>query len=402
MRLATPLAVLAAALALSSLPALAAAPVAVAAAWQDGGMEEFAEVDPYTEGDAGKIADLGYVRMGSFLWEASERTEHVQETMGGLDVLWVETAHFRIGSSLGTYRIPNDRDEKAKLKEEFKLLKKRLKKFKPPKRDLDPWLRLHLFALRAEAVYEQHLADFGIEEVAGKPNAIGHPKKFNLLLCQRKSELGRYLRAYEEGVNEYAYRTGRQGRSLFFGINMEAISESYTDRSVQPFDTMLHCIVAQGLARNFLDGHLGRLFTCPEWFSMGLGHVVQRRIDVRFVQTGATERSTDEEHWHWDDRVGNLVKNDFFATMPDMVGWERSREWNERDHMVVWSKVEFLLEQLDGDGTKFLSAMVIPVDGKPEGKKEELVERQTRALESGPGLTPDEFDKKWTRWARKR
>ncbi|MEM9378742.1 MAG: hypothetical protein AAGB93_02255 [Planctomycetota bacterium] len=397
MRFAKPLAALA--LALAPVHSLAAA---APAALQDAGMEDFADVDPYTEGDPGKIADLGYLRVGSFVWEGSERTEHVQETLGGLDVLWVETAHFRIGTSLGTYRIPNDRPEKAKLKEEFKLLKKRLKKFKAPKRDLDPWLRLHLFALRAEAVYDAHLADFGIEEVAGKPNAIGHPKKLNLLLCQRKSELGRYLRAYEEGVNEYAYRTGRQGRSLFFGINMEAISESYTDRSVQPFDTMLHCIVAQGIARNLLDGHLNRLFTCPDWLSMGLGHVVQRRIDVRFVQTGAVTRNTDEEHWHWDDRVGNLVKNEFFATMPDMIGWERGREWNERDHMVTWSKVEFLLEELDGDGAKFLSAMVIPVEGKPEGKEKELVERQTRALDAGLGLTPDAFDAKWARWARKR
>ncbi|MEM9801845.1 MAG: hypothetical protein AAGA20_16080 [Planctomycetota bacterium] len=369
---------------------------------QDEGMEEFDEVDPYTEGDPKKLGRLGYVRVGSFVWEGAERTEHVQETLGGLDVLWVETEHFRIGSSLGTYAIPADRAEKKKLKEELDRFGDKLGRFKRPKRRLDPWIRIHLLALLSEELYDSYVADFGLEEEDGEPNAMGHPQKFNLLVCQRKSELGRYLRAYEQGANDFAYRTGHHGKSMFFGINAEAIAEGYDGDPSQPYDTMLHALVAQGLARNFADGHLQKLFECPEWFSMGLGHVYVRRIDERFVQTGATSRSTDDEHWKWDERVGNLVKNEFFAKMTDMIRWERGREWNEREHMVAWSKVECVIERLDGSGAMFLAGLVTPVADQPAGTPDELLLRQARAFDTQLDLTPDAFDGEWMDWVRDR
>ncbi len=369
-----------------------------------GGIEEFEEVDPYTGGDPKKIANLGYSQVGSFGWSDGNRTEDVQATMGGLDFLWVETEHFRIGSSLGTYKLPNDRKEKEKLKAEFKVLKEKLGRFKAPKKELDPWMRLHLYALRAEALYDQFVADFGLEAMADDKDKpyLGHPKKFLLLITQRKSELGRYLRVYEKTENEFSFGGGRPDAQMLFALNVEVIEAAYTDPIDEPFDSMLHCRVIQGLTRNFINGHKDKLFEASQWLSNGAAHYYARQSDPRWVLAGPKERPTDDTHWNWEERVEGLVKKDFFASMADMFQWTGEHEMNTRDHMVIASKLEYLITEAKGDRSEFLSDMVTPITGMTAGSAEELKKRQEMALMVNFDLEPKEFDKKWKKWAAKR
>jgi hypothetical protein len=369
-----------------------------------GGIEKFEEVDPYTQGDPEKTAKLGYSQVGSFGWADGDRTEQIQATMGGLDFLWVETEHFRIGSSLGTYKIPNDRNEKEKLKAEFKVIKERLGRFKAPKRELDPWMRLHLYALRAEALYDQFVADFDLGSLADdqeKPY-LGHPKKFLLLITQRKSELGRYLRVYEKTENEVSFGGGRPDAQMLFALNAEVIETAYTDPIDEPFDSMLHCRVIAGLTRNFINGFNGKLFQSSAWLSRGAAHYYARQCDPRWVLAGPTEVPVDDKHWRWEDRVKGLLKKDFFATMADMVQWTDGYEMSVRDHMVIASKIEYLVTEAKGDLSEFLSDMVTPIIGMTAGSAEELKKRQEMALMVNFDLRPEELDKKWKKWALKR
>lgn len=371
-------------------------------ALQNGGMEEFEEIDPYTKNDPAKFKLLGYSQVDSFGWAGGERTENVQATMGGLDFLWVETEHFRIGSSLGTYKIPNDREEKAKLKAELKEIKKKLGRFKAPKKELAPWIRIHLYAQRAENLYADYVKEFGLEEMANdkeKPY-LGHPKRFLLLLCERKSELGRYLRAYEKSENEYSFAAGKPGETMLFAINNEILVEAYKEQQdPQPIDTMLHARVAAGLSRNFINGHGGHLYTAPEWLASAAAHHYGRKVDPRWVFAGPTARPMTDDHYEWGERVAKLVGNEFFATMGDMFKWTAGAELNERDHMVMWSKLEFMILELEGDLTGYLNAVVKPFPGMKAGSEEELEKRQTVALAGSFDLDPEEFDEAWVEWA---
>ncbi|MDG2143408.1 MAG: hypothetical protein P8N31_07630, partial [Planctomycetota bacterium] len=159
-------------------------------------MEQFEDVCPYTKGDRELEKKLGYERMGFVTWRDGEDSTIIQENMGAIPMLWVETEHFKIGSSLGTFKIDNNKAQKARIKEEIARLKKKLGKFKAPKKSLDPYLRLHVYAQRAEDIYAQFVEDFGIKPENMPENAqfLGHENKFLLLLCQRKSEYGRYIK----------------------------------------------------------------------------------------------------------------------------------------------------------------------------------------------------------------
>lgn len=362
------------------------------------GMEEFPEVDPHTGGDEALFERLGYVNVGSFLWTEKERTENVAETMGGLDVLFVETPHFLIASSLGTYTLPGDKDEKKKLGAEFDRFEERLgTKWKAPKRELDPWLRMHLFAQRAEACYADFVEAFELPDdgATEKGPHLGQKKKFKLVLCERTSELGRYLRAYEDGTHEYSYRSGNGRTGMMFAINHEALAKGNTDESVT-WDARLHNIVVANLVRNFIDGYDQAVYTSPEWFTNGVSYVFARRVDPRHTQTGKANVN-DPDHWKWDERVRSYVENEFYTSLADMFVWPAHADLPLRDHMVAWSKARYLLEECAFDRPAFLASIVKPIKGKSGA--DELRERQLAVLAAYADLTPEEFDEAWSAWA---
>src|SRR5688572_19793294 len=80
--------------------------------------EVFEAVDPYTGGERAGIDRAGYVGLGPFpLWEGV-RTTDVEEAIGRR-VIWIETAHFKVGSTLETYKpAKGDPREEKRIKEE--------------------------------------------------------------------------------------------------------------------------------------------------------------------------------------------------------------------------------------------------------------------------------------------
>ncbi len=388
----------------TSLPTLAA-PFAQEDSEKEG-MEKFEEEDPYTKGKDELVEKLGYVRLGHGPWGGGEDTKTLQMNMGGIDMLFVETAHFRIASSLGTYDVPNNKEEREKLKEEFKRLKKKLGRFKAPKNQLDPWLRLHLYAQRAEDEYQAFCEDFGLTPADYDKEGphLGYQNKIQLLVCQRKSEFGRYVRTYHNSTIEYSYRTISNRDTLVAAANIEAMKEGWEGEEEMPFDSMLHNMVVSTLTTIFMDGYQQNMFSSPRWFAYGLSHSHLRRTDPKWTLFDGRKAGTgnDPDQWDWEPRVYNLAKNEFFAKLTDMFTWTKYEDMHQRDHMVSWSKTEFLLNELEGDRKSFLKAICSATGGFAVGTADTaLVERQAKALKDAYGVTPEEFDEAWRKWVLK-
>lgn len=379
-------------LAICLLP-LSAAPLRA----QDGGMEEFEEVDPYTEGDPEKMEALGYLSYGPFAWRGALRTPDVQELLGDPPILWVETEHFRIGSTLGSYRLGADPDEKDRIEEEFDQLKEKLGRFRPPRKKVDPWLRLHLYALRLEGLVADFHRDFGLEpadyEAVGP--YLGQKKKHLVLLCQRDSELGRYVKHVYNGVAQTSYRSAWGGNdNVFFGSSFESIELSWAGvtRDV-PFDAILHTQLTVAIASSLVDSYRACAYGSPRWLSYGLAYVYGRRVHPRWVWMFGHESNIPREgDWEWEPRVAGLVRNDFFAGAETMFGWEGQEGLKVRDHLIAWSKVDHLLRGCEGDRAGFLGAVSV---------RAATPAVQTKALEAHLELTPADWDETWARWVKK-
>ncbi len=374
---------------------------------QDDGMEDFEEADPYTEGEMDRMDKLGYERFSGFMWRDGHLTGQVAETLGGMPVLWVETEHFKIGSTLTSYRFSEDSIEKKRLEAELKTFKKRLGKVKLPKRKLDAWLRLHLYAQRLEQLYDDLEADFGIQpdDYTGHGPNFGRSTKFLVLLCERRSEFKRYLSRYVQVDGDFSFRCGWDDGDRGFVINNEAVQDLYDAESAEtPRDTVLLANIISGLSMTMIEGYRLRYDGLPLWISTAVGHRCVRRIDPRWV-TGyglAKERTIGEDDYKWEPRVRNLAKNEFFISTRDMFGISTYEEMHTRDHMVLWSRLEYLLDEADGSPRGFLNALALaPPTGTPEDVKAALVERQVASLLEHYGVSPEELDEAWSKWVLK-
>ena len=127
------------------------------------------KIDPYTKNDPVRMKMAGYISFGPFPFgEIGTKivdTAHVDKHLSYARIIWVETAHFRIGSSLGRWSIPTEIEVRRKLRAELERLKLKLgNKVNPKTRVLDPWLRLHLTAQRMEELYAEIQDWLGVED----------------------------------------------------------------------------------------------------------------------------------------------------------------------------------------------------------------------------------------------
>jgi hypothetical protein len=335
-------------------------------------------------------------------------TEEVGQVLGGVPMLWVETEHFKLGSSLKTYRLQGDRDEKRKLEGEFAALEQRLGRFKAPRNELDPWLRLHLAAQRLETLYAEFAAAFELGDTAFGPPAtgmgagpyLGQKEKFLVLLLEKSGSLARYTRRYTAVEQTFSYRYGFTDGGYVFGLAAEALRQNgYT------LDAVLHTTMAFGVINNFCDGFRGTWGAAPLWFKYGLGHVWSRRIDPRWnlYEGGDGHVDQREDAWNWEPRVRGLVENGVYPSFAEMLAWQRWDELKPRDHMMAWSRTAWLLEREESRPREFLMGVTEPApEGQWEIPPELRAARQGPAFEKAFGGTPAALEAEWVRYVRKR
>ena len=118
--------------------------------------------DPYTRGGKEKYVEAaGYASMGGFEFGArDDTTTEVSALLEGVEVRWIETAHFELGIALPKVKVT--KEERKKVKAELAKLQKALPVVKPDTKFLDPWLRAHLYAQRLEEHYAR------LQEIMGR------------------------------------------------------------------------------------------------------------------------------------------------------------------------------------------------------------------------------------------
>jgi hypothetical protein len=371
--------------------------------------EVFAKVDPYTKGERATLEKAGYFSFGPFPWCAGVMTQDIEEALGQR-VLWVETAHFKLGSTLATYKLRNDKREEKRLAVELARLRTKLGDFSPPKGKLDPWLRLHLYALRLEDLYAELQTQMRVtdDDFARQPGApaesaevspyFGQPLKPTVLLTEKTSSLGRFAKRWLHRGVESTLRERLQGRSMFVGMSAEQIRNWGYE-----FDLALHCTLASDVAMVLLDGFKNDGFDAPHWLKQGLTHVVSRKIDGRFTLFAAgTTREFGEEDVPWEPRVYGLVANRFATSWDDMLAWKQWSDMDAQAHLVAWSRVSWLLAQPDLDLRCFwLSVTTELPQTDPVQRAKAALARQLAAFESCFGRSPQSLDASWSAFVSK-
>jgi hypothetical protein len=391
------------------LPAALCAQAPPADGKDDEEIRQAGPVDPYTEGDADVMKAGGIAAYGPFPWADFIGTADVDKVLGEGRILWIETEHFRIGSTFRSMGWPQTPTKKKALQQEFRDLHKKLRKIPERPRKIDPWLRLHLYAQRAERCYAdfQKLlgvtdADFPARGTGPREGAfLGQPDKFLLLLFQKKSDMARYMDRFcglQADVSmRYCHPKTHQMVACVSAEGLEGFD-----------DTALHGHVVYALMHNLMGGYNGFYYALPLWFSEGLAHWYSRQIpsDNVNVQIRDDEAVAEDKQNNWPVKVRRRAQHvGAFFPFETMAAWADRDKMGYHGHSQAWSRIDFLMQRdAEKVGLMLRQLKALPPGGGGDAGAAQSAQARTLAVKLLAELfelDPAAFDTEWREWVLK-
>lgn len=375
-------------------------------------------LDPYTKNDPEAMARLGYVSYGPFAFgsigDKPVQTTQIDAKLEFVQILWVETPHFRIGQNLPAWPVPMDPETRNKIRGELEELQKKLPGVNPKTRTLDPWLRLHLNAQRLEKLYAETQQLFGVEDkdfpadpskvvidptktYMGYGPYMGMKDKFLVLVIEKAGPFRSYMSTFLGRDSAMPQRWHfKDVSSLFIGLTPES-----NDFPLK-HDTALHCALAFNVSHNLLDGFRYYSYDLPVWIREGFGHWNSRRISPKWPSYDQNEGSIADMKTieRWDVYCRSLIANNKFTGFPEVATWRDFGNIKFDDHVAVWSRIDFLIAQGPEKWRKFLFHIKGRVDAQWLPDHKDLVGATREGLQAAYGISFLDFDRKWAEWVK--
>ncbi|MDZ4774687.1 MAG: hypothetical protein SGI72_16305 [Planctomycetota bacterium] len=361
--------------------------------------------DPYTENDPAILKAAGIVSLGGFdFGKSGWNTAKCDEFMIANELRWVETAHFKIGFGLGSYKVKLD--EKKKIIAELTRLKVAMPKIIPETGLLDPWLRLYLIAQRTEDIYKrfcgitfaesQQFPD-GTPVYSGGYNGagpyLGMKEKFEIMILPTEASQVAWL------LENAGLRIRNTQRWHF--IDRGAITVvMHAQQGQLRNDAALHGHIAFNLAHNLYDGMNHYSYDTPTWLHEGLAHFMEREIDPEHNSFDSGEGAVADQtsKANWKPEVVKLINSGEATRMAELLQLKNFSDLKLVHHFTTWSMIDFLVKTKPTEFGKFLWALKRNYDaqGLPTGAN--LHDWHRKVFKEQLGWSYAEFDEAWRAW----
>ena len=370
--------------------------------------------DPWTAGNQVRMQRLGYDSVGGpFAFGSGHDTTAVAELLADEPLLWVETAHFRIGCSLSPLRIRGDFGSEwiESVRTELKQLAGTITELRTDTRELDPWLRVHLIAFRLERLYAEVAANLrdadrdpkatALAGASGNGPFLGMEQKFTVLLVRKASSLARYTRAFCGTESTEPLRWHDRG----FGSVLWGAAEETSERLFAN-DLALHAHLVFNVAHNLYSSYRGHERPLPPWVVVGLGHWHSRKISTRypaFDRKRDRDRTTDGNFWLWEKRIDSMLRNGTFQPLSTFCAQTDARAFGIEQDVQSWALVSFLMAAWPDPFLRFVRLCKEPT--APPRRGQVAVETrppQLLAIEQALHLSLPELEAKWREFVLRR
>jgi len=189
----------------------------------------------------------GIVSHGPFEF-GREDTAAIDALIATADIKWIETKHFEIGIGLGTYKVRTE--ERNKLREELGRMAAVLPEVSAKAKLIDPWLRAHLYAQRAEELYARFLEIVRVDDAAfpdgtrvwdqtykymGEGPYLGMKGKYEVLLLASEGESRLFLERQFGAINRETQRWHLPDRQVISITAHETTGQLRQARSASVF-----------------------------------------------------------------------------------------------------------------------------------------------------------------------
>jgi hypothetical protein len=359
---------------------------------------------PYCRDEAGLMAAAGVVshRAGSI---ADRTGEELAAKLPAARWLFVETAHLRWASALGESAI--DARDRERVEAELTRLRAALPDVPTKPRKLDPWLRLHLQAMKGEEFYGRFQkllrvkdADFPLERRLDRPYLgagpfLGEKDKFEVVLHVSRENHRRFTESFSGVAVNDSFRWHFPGlHKLLVSVPVED-ADLKDDRGLWPH-------VAHNLSHAFLCAYKHFSYDPPVWLDEGLAQALEKEIDPKSRTTEGEEGSLRDTKAPADFAAAatKLVASDKAPRLSVLMGAKDYSELGTDGSVVAWSITRFLLDAHGETFARFLAGVKGQLDsaGNPSG--EDLPNLQRSLLRELWGWSPLDLDEAWRAWVR--
>jgi hypothetical protein len=377
------------------------------------------KTDPYTKNDPKKMAAAGYLNYGPFRFGdiagAPVQSTDIDKALPYVNIIWVETEHFRIGTQLPPWSVPTEMVTRKKIRAELTELKKKLPTIKPKTRKLDSWLRTHLIAFRLERLYSETLDLFGVTDdqfptdpskvIAGPGKVymgfgpyMGMKDKFLLLLFDKGATHYKYMEKFLGLPRDKPQRWHfTNSSSILFAASQQS------DDFPLKHDTALHCSLAFNISQNLFDGFRYYGYETPIWIREGFGHWNCRRVSGDWPNFDSSEGSSADVRMvkKWKPYAKALInKPKKYAPFAEAAKWRDFGKMKFNDHVMAFSRIDFLLSFGKTKWKEFLFSVKGRVTKDWHPDQSDLIGATREGLKKAYKLTFLNFDERWAKWVK--
>lgn len=362
-----------------------------------------AETCPWCKDDPAILAKLSGVSHGPFEIGLGD-TQAFTENFPAAQWIFLETNHMRFASSLGPQKLTAK--ERKRIAADLERLREIIPGMPKKLKQLDPWLRVHLLALRSEDFYTRFQkllgvtdADFPAERDYEKPFMddgayLGEKQKFEIVWHSNRRTHQMYTKSVMGGSATDALRWHLSPQHRLLASIPAEDGDLRTDEYLLPHSVHL-------MSHLFLCAYKHFSYDPPIWLDEGLAHVMEREINPISTTLDGDEGSGPNRGGHrdWFVKEAKLAKSGKAPTFAAMLRWNAFHDLDEEAHRAAWSRVRFLVNMHPEKLARFIGGVKGQLDenGYPSG--DDLVGLRRKLLKEIWGWSPNDFDEAWKAWA---
>ncbi len=389
------------------LPGLAGWSIALAATAQSA-------PDPHTNNEPAALARAGYRSLGPFAFGTGHDSADIAALLPEEQLLWIETAHFRIGCALPACEVPRDRVWRARLRSELAALDTKLSGVDRSAARLERWPRAHLIAQRLERLYADvqtvlRCDDDDFAEAPGDDREaqqadrgegpfLGQRRPFTVLLLERAASIADYTAAYHGRATTCPKRfLDLQFGTAFVGVAAQSEGGLLLD------DETLAAHLTYHVAWQLYSSYRGNEHPLPPWLVNGLAHRHARQASERRpIYFDPYDADAARRYADWGRSGSSQRRRAEGGSLAELMQKVDVEAFSEQEHLQSWAVVDQLVRRQPEALARLMRLLGQPfaaTDRFPTVP--ELHARQATALRLSFGVDPGDIDKNaWWRTPR--
>lgn len=363
------------------------------------------ETCPWCKSDPETMQKAGVVTHGP-MPIAHGTSDELPSKLSASQWIFLETAHVRWASSLSSTNV--ELDDQDRVNAELDRLRAVLPSVPVKPKKLDPWLRLHLIAMKGEEFHARfqkllHVtdADFPAARTANGPfmgagRYLGEKEKFEVVLHGSHATHGLFTKDFSGAQVRGALRWH------FPDVHKMLVSIPCDDPDLKK-DRWLFPHVVHNLSHLCFSAYKHFSYDPPTWIDEGLALAMEKEIEPRSATNEGEEGTFNDRiaPADWNDQVRKMIARGRQKSVADLLYVKEVGALDPDALYTCWSVARYLIDEQGEKLAMFLGGVKGQLDekGYPTGK--DLPGLQRKLLKDVFEWTPQSLDELWKGWATK-